>query len=314
MIMTTTTARRRISDTVALIIWCVLACLACSNLYAEEVFQEYQGKTLNGVLELAEGKTIADGIILITHSLIQHNGREPLPYVQQMLKEKGYSSLAINYSLAIDNRHGPFDCMAPHRYTLDGSLEEIAFWVQWLKDQGAGKLVLFGHSYGGNEIARYAANNDEDAILGVVLLGPGTADHRMWSPGGYKIRYGKELADILDRAELLVASGKGDKLMEKVDFLYCPQATVSAASFVSYYRLDPQRLLPNLIREARKPTLFIAASEDNRLPDLNRLVRPYADGKKIRLVVIEGAGHFFLDLNSDDAVDQAIEFFHELNF
>lgn len=303
-----------ISDAVALIILFALTCYAPVSLYAEEVFQEYQGKTLNGVLELAEGKTIADGIILITHSLIQHNGREPLPYVQQLFKEKGYSSLAINYSLGINNRHGPFDCMAPHRYTLDGSLEEIAFWVQWLKEKGASKLVLFGHSYGGNEIARYAANNDEDAILGVVLLGPGTADHRMWSPGGYKIRYGKELGDVLDRAELLVASGKGDALMEKVDFLYCPQATVSAASFVSYYRLDPERLLPNLIREARKPTLFIAASEDNRLPDLNRLVRPFADGKKIRLVVIEGAGHFFLDLNSDDAVDQAVGFFHEISF
>jgi pimeloyl-ACP methyl ester carboxylesterase len=303
-----------ISDAVTLIMLLALTCLAPANLYAEEVFQEYQGKTLNGVLELAEGNTLADGIILITHSLIQHNGREPLPYVQQLFREKGYSSLAINYSLGIDNRHGPFDCMAPHRYTLDGSLQEIAVWVQWLKEKGASKLVLFGHSYGGNEIARYAANNDEDSILGVVLLGPGTADHRMWSPGGYKIRYGKELGDILDRAELLVASGQGDSLMEKVDFLYCPQATVSAASFVSYYRLDPERLLPNLIREARKPTLFIAASEDNRLPDLNRLVRPFADGKKIRLVVIDGAGHFFLDLNSDDAVDQAIGFFREIGF
>ena len=126
-----------ISDAVTLIMLLALTCLAPANLYAEEVFQEYQGKTLNGVLELAEGKTLADGIILITHSLIQHNGREPLPYVQQLFREKGYSSLAINYSLGIDNRHGPFDCMAPHRYTLDGSLQEIAVWVQWLKEKGA---------------------------------------------------------------------------------------------------------------------------------------------------------------------------------
>ncbi|OOZ34408.1 alpha/beta hydrolase [Solemya velesiana gill symbiont] len=281
---------------------------------AGEVRQEFRGKTLNGMLVLADGKAVADGLILITHSLIQHNGREPMPYVQELFKQHGYNSLAINYSLEIDDRHGPFDCMEPHRYTLNRSLDEIGAWVNWLKEQGVTKLILFGHSYGGNEIARYAANNDEDAIKGVVLLGPGTADHRMWSPGGYKIRYGKELNSILARAELLVAAGKGDTLMENVDFLYCPRATVSTASFVSYYRVPPERLLPNLMKAAKKPTLFIAASEDNRMPDLNRLVKPFVDGERTRLVIIEGSGHFFLDLNSDDAVEQAIEFFRDIRF
>ena len=285
-----------------------------SPAIGEEVTQTFGNRTLNGMLALADGKVISDGIILITHSLIQHNGREPIPYVQDLLKERGYSSLAINYSLEIDNRHGPFDCMAPHRHTLDRSLEEIGAWVKWLKEKGARELILFGHSYGGNEIARYAANNDEDAIKGVVLLGPGTADHRMWSPGGYKIRYGKELTNILEHAELLVAAGKGDTLMENVDFLYCPRATVSAASFVSYYRVPPERLLPNLMKAAKKPTLFIAAGEDNRLPDLNRLVKPFVDGDRTRLVIIEGAGHFFLDLHSDDAVERTIEFFRDIEF
>ncbi|MET0048483.1 MAG: alpha/beta fold hydrolase [Sedimenticola sp.] len=286
----------------------------CSTASAEEIAQVFRDRTLNGVLALAEGKEIKDGVILITHSLIQHNGREPIPYVQELLQEKGYSSLAINYSLEIDDRHGPFDCMAPHRYTLNGSLEEIGAWVEWIKEQGVEKLVLLGHSYGGNEIARYAANNDEDTIKGVVLLGPGTADHRMWSPGGYKIRYGKELNSILERAELLVAAGKGDTLMENVDFLYCPRATVSAASFVSYYRVPPERLLPNLMKAAKKPTLFIAAGEDNRMPDLNRLVKPFVDGERTRLVIVEGAGHFFLDLHSDDAVEEAIGFFRDIGY
>ncbi len=295
----------------------VLAVIAATSISwsvsADEVTQQFNGVTLNGKLEIADGKAFADGIILITHSLIQHNEREPIPYIQQLLKENGYSSLAINYSLAINNRHGPFDCMAQHRYTLDQSLEEIRAWIKWLNEKGVNKLILFGHSYGGNEIARYAANNDEEAILGIVLLGPGTADHRGWSPRGYKIRYGKELSDLLERAELLVASGKGDAIMENVDFLFCPQTNVSAKTFVSYYRVDPERLLPNLMKEAKKPTLFIAASEDNRMPDLNRLVKPFVDGERTRLVIIEGAGHFFLDLYSDDAVEQSIGFFQQIN-
>lgn len=291
-----------------------MASLGSPLVSAEEVKQQFKGLTLNGNLELADKKGFSEGVILITHSLIQHNGREPIPYVQELLKERGYSSLAVNYSLAIDDRHGPFDCFAEHRYTLDQSLEEIRVWIKWLKDQGVSKLILLGHSYGGNEIARYAANNDEAAIVGVVLLGPGTADHRMWSPRGYMIRYAKELDDMLERADLLIASGKGDEIMEDVDFLFCPKADVSAKTFVSYYRVDPERLLPNLMKEVKKPTLFIAASEDNRLPDLNRLIKPFIDGELTQLVVIEGAGHFFLDLNSDDAVDKAIGFFRQINY
>jgi pimeloyl-ACP methyl ester carboxylesterase len=287
---------------------------ACSLVGADEVFHEARGLTLNGNLVLVEGDAAPKQMVLITHSLIQHNAREPIPYLQELLRDRGYSSLAINYSLNVDNRHGPFDCLAPHRYTLEDSLAEIGIWLDWLKRRGVQRLVLMGHSYGGNEIARYAANHDEEAIAAVVLLGPGTADHRMWSPAGYKIRYGKELKGVIEHAEMLVASGAGETLMQDVDFIFCPKATVSAASFASYYRVDPERLLPNLLRAAKKPTLFIAASEDNRLPDLNRLVTPYIDGDRTRMVVIEGAGHFFLDLHSDDAVDEMVEFFAEVGF
>jgi len=298
----------------ALLLAALLVTLTVTPVGAEEVLLEADGITLNGNLVLVGEENDTERMVLITHSLIQHNGREPIPYVQELLRERGYGSLAINYSLGIDNRHGPFDCLAPHRYTLENALAEIGTWVAWLKQQGVQRMVLMGHSYGGNEIARYAANNDEEAIAGVVLLGPGTADHRMWSPAGYKIRYGKELKGVLDQAEMLIASGSGDPLMQDVAFIFCPKATVSAASFASYYRVDPERLLPNLLRAARKPTLFIAASEDNRLPDLNRLVTPYIDGERTRLVVIDGAGHFFLDLHSDDAVDEMVGFFREIGF
>lgn len=311
---TTPQGRARPQAVVAHLLVALVLLMACPLAVGGEVFHEARGLKLNGNLVIAGANSEPEQMILITHSLIQHNAREPIPYLQELLRERGYSSLAINYSLAIDNRHGPFDCLAPHRYTLEDSLDEIALWVDWLKRRGVRRLVLMGHSYGGNEIARYAANHDEEAIAAVVLLGPGTADHRMWSPAGYEIRYGKPLNSVLEHAEMLVASGEGDTMMEGVDFIFCPKATVKAASFASYYRVDPERLLPNLLRAAKKPTLFIAASEDNRLPDLNRLVTPYIDGERTRLVVIEGAGHFFLDLHSDDAVDQMVEFMGEIGF
>ncbi|KHF25781.1 alpha/beta hydrolase family protein [Solemya velum gill symbiont] len=184
--------------------------------------------------------------------------------------------------------------------------------MKWLKERGTKKLILFGHSYGGNEIARYAANSNDEIIKGIVLLEPGTADHRMCSPAGYKIRYGKELNGILEQTDLLLAPGKGDVLKGNTNFIFCPQATANAASFVSNYRVSPERLLPNLMKGTKKPILFIAASEDNRMPDLNRLVKTFVDGDRTRLVVIVGTGHFFLDLHSDDDIEETIQFFHEI--
>lgn len=309
-----THSTNRIRSRAARVFAIALFFIACATAEAAEVMHRHDGLRLNGNLVSIDGKGVAEKMILITHSLLQHNAREPIPYLQELLAERGYSSLAINYSHGIDNRQGAFDCLVPHHHTLDDSLEEIGAWVDWLKRRGAKRLVLMGHSYGGNDIARYAANHDEEAIVGVILLGPGTSDHRAWTPAGYKIRYGKDLNDFLVRAEMLAASGEGDTVMEGVDFLFCPQAMVSAAAFVSYYRVDPERLLPNLLRAAKKPTLFIAASEDNRLPDLNRLVRPYIDGERTQLVVIGGAGHFFLDLHSDDAVDQMVDFMGKIGF
>lgn len=253
-------------------------------------------------------------IVLIAHSLSQHKEREPIPYIQELLSDFGYSSLAINYSLGIDDRHGPFDCFAPHRHTLDGSISEIGAWVTWLKGRGFEKLVVMGHSYGGNDIARFAANNDDNLIHGVVLLGPGTADHRAWSPTGYETRYGKKLGSILEQAEIMIAAGMGNTILEDIDFLFCPRSNVSAESFVAYYRADTTRLLHNLIAQTKKPTLFIAASEDNRMQDLTRLVMPYTGGELTQIAVVDGAGHFFLDLFSDDAVDYMVSFFNEIAF
>jgi alpha/beta superfamily hydrolase len=39
------------------------------------------------------------------------------------------------------------------------------------------------------------------------------------------------------------------------------------------------------------------------VPDVAEKVEPYADGKRVRLEVIQGADHFFRDLNADELVE-----------
>ena len=80
----------------------------------------------------------------------------------------------------------------------------------------------------------------------LVLVAPAT-----WRPGkeaqGYSNRYQKDLAPLLEKARTLVNAGKGSELMEGVDFVYCPNTRVAAATFVDYYRDNPDRDTPSLI-------------------------------------------------------------------
>lgn len=128
--------------------------------HANEVTQSYKGLTLNANLDLAAGKTVSDGVILITHAGLATRSMELYVYLQKLFKEKGYSTLAINLSLGLNNRHGMYDCKVTHRHLYTDAADEIGAWVDWLKQQGTKRVVLLGHSRGSGETALYAAERD----------------------------------------------------------------------------------------------------------------------------------------------------------
>jgi pimeloyl-ACP methyl ester carboxylesterase len=274
---------------------------------AQEVTLPYRGLTLNGKLELAAGKTLADGVVLITHGTIAHGGMEAMAYLQQLFKDKGRNTLAINLGLGLDNRHGMYECATPHRHRHEDALDEIGAWLEWLKGKGARKVVLMGHSRGGNQTAWYAAERDSALVTAVVLYAPATWDADKEAQG-YEKRYKKPLKPVLDKAETLVKAGKGSTLLEHTDFLYCPDTSVSAESFVSYYRNDSRRDTPTLLPRIKKPVLVVVAGNDEVVTDLQQKVPAHVDGKRVQMKVVDGADHFFRDLFADDAVD-AIEAF-----
>lgn len=282
---------------------------------AQEVKGKFKNLTVNANLELAEGKRLQDGVIVITHALIQHNRMEIIRTLQDLFKERGYNSLAINYSLNVNDRHGVFDCMTPHRHLREATLEEIDFWVSWLKQQGVKKIVLAGHSAGANEVAMYNGLYHDPVITRVILIAPSTTDHASNTPAGYRTRFNKDLSVVVARAQKLIDAGKGDEIMEHTDFLYCSGAPVSAASFISYYGnavrgsgSSSVRLLPSQLESLSVPALIIAAGEDNTAPDMAVIVKPHVDGKRIQMVTIDGASHFLRDLYLEEAVDAMVVF------
>jgi pimeloyl-ACP methyl ester carboxylesterase len=281
------------------------------DVRAEEVSLPYQKLTLRGELRVPEGKNMAAGpLVLMTHGTLAHGRMEIMQTVQDLLADKGYASLAINLSFGQDRRVGMVDCAMPQNHRHTDAMNEIGAWLAWLKGKGANQVVLLGHSRGGNQTAWFAAEHDDAAISRVVLIAPMT-----WSKKGagegYRREHGKDLRAAYGKAEKELAKGKGDALLQGVGFLHCPEASVTAASFVDYYREEPRFDTPSLLKHIKKPVLVIAGSEDNVVANLVPDVEPLADGKRVQLQIIDGADHFFRDLYAEEAVDHIAVFIGE---
>lgn len=275
--------------------------ISATALEAREVTLRHQGLTLNADFELAAGKQPADGVILITHGGLAHRSMEDIAYLQRLLNEKGYSTLNINLSLGLDNRHGMYDCKVTHRHRNGDAAVEIGAWVEWLKIQGTKRVVLLGHSRGGAQTALYAAQQDNAVVQAIALLAPAIRENT--DAVGYQQRYQKPLAPLLEKAQQFVNNGKGDTVLEHIGLLTCPETAATADAFVSYYGQDAQIDTPSLLPKLRKPTLVVIAGSDEIVIGLDKKVAPLADGKRVQMKIIEGADHTFRDLYADDAVD-----------
>jgi pimeloyl-ACP methyl ester carboxylesterase len=298
-------------DVFRLVILLVLFLAAWSAApQAREVTLRHGQLELTGNLELAPGKTIADGVLLITHGTLAHNRMELIRTLQELLKERGINTLAINLSLGITRRRGMYDCNQPMRHRHEDAIEEIAAWVKWLREQGAGRIWLLGHSRGGNQTAWYAATQADPLVEKVILLAPMTYDPQK-AATAYQRRFGVPLRPVLDQARSFRRAGRGGDPMEVPGILYCKDARATPDSFLSYHAPDPRRDTPYWIPRLKLPVLVIAAAEDQVVPDLLERMKPLADGKRVRLRVIEDADHFFRDFAAEDTADAIAAFIRE---
>ncbi len=281
--------------------------LACLPASAREVTIRHGQLVLNGNLELAEGQTPANGVMLITHGTLAHNRMELISTLQSLLKERGISTLAINLSLGISNRHNMYDCNQPMRHRHEDAVEEIGAWVDWLRAQGAKKVWLLGHSRGGNQIAWYAATKAPPKVKKVVLLAPMTWEAKT-AAKKYRKRFGTPLEPMLRQAADFARAGHGREPMELPGILYCKNARATPESFLSYHAPDERRNTPWWLKKIPVPVLVIAGTEDKVVEGLIEQVEPQVDGKRIRLKVVEDADHFFRDFAAEDAADAIAEF------
>lgn len=296
-----------IANTVRLVCCtCAIALGIAAAANADEVTLRHKGLVLNASLDLAAGKQLTDGVMLITHGGLAHRGMEIVSALQTQLKQKGYSTLAINLSLGIDARQGMYDCQVTHRHRNADAAEEIGAWVGWLKKQKAKHVTLLGHSRGGAQTALYASGRGNGMVKAVVLMAPAIWENT--DVAEYQRRFQQPLTPVLAQAQKLVKAGKGEIALEHVGLLNCADTSATADAFVSYYGQAPGLDTPSMIPKLRKPTLVLVGGNDEVVVGLDKRVAPLVDGRRVQMKVIEGADHTFRDLYTDDAVE-AIDMF-----
>ena len=283
----------------------MLALAVHASAPAEEVTIEHQGITLNA--RLARAPSWPRGpVILMIHGTFAHNQMEIMATIQELLTDAELSSLAINLSLSIDDRHGTLACETPHAHRDSDALDEIGLWLDWLKARGAERVVLLGHSRSGNQIARFVAERDAPQVEAVVLIAPSVWDADQ-AANRYQESFGVPLSMRLEEARELVAAGKPGAWLEQTGFIYCAGAKVTAATFLDYYAPDKRRDTPSVLPAIHKPVIVFAGSEDKVNPALEAKAAAVADGEQVKLFVIDGADHFFRDLYAEDLVEIVIE-------
>lgn len=259
---------------------------------ADEVRLDTGEVTVSANVMYGEENELSGTVFLLLHGTLAHKDMEIMATLQSVLQESGYSSLAINLSLNVDDRHGFYDCAVPHTHRAEDALDELDTWIAWLEEQGADRVILLGHSRGANQVARYAAakTGSEGLLIGgTILLAPST---------------GAGDAVALDEASRATAD---EWLPQKIDFLHCRDAQVSVASYLSYMGPNSNADTLAVLEKLQVPTLVISGTADTVVPELPQRMAKI-NNAAVAYAQIDGADHFFRDLFAYDVVDAITEF------
>jgi pimeloyl-ACP methyl ester carboxylesterase len=269
----------------------VLISLLCISLtaLADEVRMDDGERVLNANLELAPGQTIEDGVILMLHGTLGHKDMEIIVLMQSVFQEYEHSSLAINLSLDIDDRHGFYPCERPHTHEYNDALAELNLWVDWLEEQNVGDIIMLGHSRGANQVANYLLQEDH-SVVAAILLAPSAGSDSM-----------------TNTVQTNLARSKKQEWLDDTDFLHCQNTKVSAESYISYYASQSQGNTPELLQGITTPVLVLSGSQDSVVKGLAVKMNS-VNNERVMHLQIDGADHFFRDLFAYDVADASVEF------
>jgi len=277
-------------------------CLTFSGpaaLAADPVTVEHRIGNLTALADWVEADDAEAGapVVLLLHGTLADKDQELIDTLQELLAERGISSLAPSLTLGVDRREGAYDCAIPFRHAHEDAADEMAAWASWLKSQGHARIVAAGHSRGGNQAALFARAHP-DLIEKLVAVAPAVGREDAIRTQRYKARF------RADRNAVLASANSGKDLIDVPGIVYCRDTKATPAAIRSYVGGNfEDRDTPSIIASLPMPVLVIAGSLDTTVPEVPDRMEAITDGDRIRFEIIEDADHFFLDFFAEDAAD-----------
>ena len=290
----------------------MLVCAAAGPVLAEEVKTEHQGLDVLANLDIAPGKALkTDGAVILLHDSLGHHRVELMAALQELLHARGVNSLAITLSLGLNARRGMYDCGLEQDHRNEDAREELQTWINWLKEKGAGSIVLAGHGRGGAQVAYYLTKDADKTVKKAILMAP-LAQTFGSSGAEYQEHFHRPLQPALAEADRHMAEDQANQLMENVAFLQCPEARVTAGAFIDYYGDNPNLYTPSLIPGIKVPTLIAVGDRDELGQELRAAISGIPTGTaNITQVVVPGADSQFRDLAADQLADRMKNFLQQ---
>lgn len=154
----------------------------------------------------------------------------------------------------------PWSKFRLYNLPLAQAQEEIDRACEHLRRQGARRLVIIGHSMGGNMALAYGAVRP--GLAGIVALAPGHTVERAETRSLF--------ADSVARAREQVREGKGREPDEYDDISQGKVVPVvtSAEAYLSYFDPEGQANMPAAARKLTAPLLWVAGSRDAMVMNL----------------------------------------------
>lgn len=244
-------------------------------------------------------------VILLLHGTLADKDQELIDTLQELLAERGISSLAPSLTLGIDRREGPYDCTVPFRHSHEEAVGELAAWAAWLRAEGHQRIMVAGHSRGGNQVALFARAHP-DMVGKLIPIAPAVGHDEAERDRRYRARYGT------DRTAVLALADSNADLIDVPGIVYCRDTKATPAAIRSYLGgTFADHDTPSVVASLPIPVMVIAGSLDTTVPEVPERMAAIADGDRVRLELIEDADHFFLDFYAEDTADLIAAFIAE---
>ena len=269
----------------------IILLLAIKTSLAAQITEALPGN-INANADFRKGSE-GQPAVLILHGFMTTYQLNIIQIIADELESLGYTALAPNLSLKINNRHSGANCEAVHTHTMESDVEEIAWWLDWLKNKGYTEVIAAGFSTGSLQLAAYLSRHSPDIVKKAIFVSPAYL-------AGPPFPQAEEQAEITLAKNLLA---QNDDQLHEFHLSYCKGNFVAPAKvFLSYKEWTEAKLLEAIVGVNIPYVSIIGGGDDRFGTHLSKKLQ----NMDSPVVIVPNANHFFDSPYEFDFMDKFI--------